>query len=50
MCQSKEDLRAMVRCFVEVYRRGLKLNANKNKVMVLNGEEGMGCEVCMDGI
>ena len=26
-------------------RRGLKLNADKSKVMVLNGEEGLECEV-----
>ena len=31
-------------------RRGLKVNADKNKVMVLNGEEGLECEVNVDGI
>ena len=32
----------MVRCFVEVCRRiGLKVNADKSKVVVLNGEEGL---------
>ena len=37
-------------CFVEVCRRGsLKANACKSKVMVL-GEEGLECEVCIDGI
>ena len=47
----EEDLRAMVGHFVEVCkRRGLKVNAGKNKVMVLNGEEGMECEVYIDGI
>ena len=29
-------------------RRGLKLNAGKSKVMVMNGEEGLGCEVYID--
>ena len=34
----EEDLRAMVLRFVEVCRiRGLKVNAGKSKVMVLNG-------------
>ena len=46
-----EDLRAMVRYFVEVCRRkGLKGNACKRKVMVLNGEEGLECEVIVDGV
>ena len=31
-------------------RRSLKVNAGKNKVMVLGGEDGMECEVCVDGI
>ena len=32
----------MVGRFAEVYkRRGLKINADKSKVMVLNGEEGL---------
>ena len=30
-------------------RRNLKLNAGKSKVMVLNGEEGLECEVNVDG-
>ena len=29
---------------------GLKVNAGKGKVMVLNGEEGLECEVHEDGI
>ena len=38
----EEDLRGMVGCFAEVYRRrGLKLNAGKSKVMVSGGEEGL---------
>ena len=44
--ESEEDLRAMVGWFVEACRRGgLKVNAGKSKVMVLNGEEGLECEV-----
>ena len=35
----EEDLRLMVEWFVEVCRRrGLKINEDKSKVMVLNGE------------
>ena len=41
-----EYLGAIVGLFVEVCRRtGLKLNSGKNKVMVMNGEEGSECEV-----
>ena len=31
-------------------RRGLKVNAGKSKVIVLNGEKGFECEVYIDGI
>ena len=31
-------------------RRGLKVNAGKGKVSVLGGEEGLECEVCVDGM
>ena len=31
----------MVGLFAEACRRGLKINAGKNKVMGLNGEEGL---------
>ena len=50
--ESEKDLRAMVVHFVKVCRRrGLKLNdAGKKKAMVLNGEEGLECEVCVGGI
>ena len=49
--ESKEDLRVMVGEFAEVCRRrGLKVNAAKSKVMVLNGEEGLEYEVHVDGI
>ena len=34
----------------EVYRRrGLKVNAGKSKVMVLNGKEGLECDVYVTG-
>ena len=49
--ESEEDLSAMVGRFAEVCRRrGLKVNAGKSKVMVLGGEEGLECEVCVDRI
>ena len=31
-------------------RRGLKVNAGKSKVILLGGEEGLECEVCVDGL
>ena len=41
----------MVGRFVEVCRKiGLKLNAGKSKVMVINGEEGLECEVHIDEV
>ena len=41
----------MVRRFVEVCRRReLKVNAGKNKVMVMNGEEGLECGVHVGGV
>ena len=47
----EEDLKTMVGCFVEVCRRrDLKVNAGKNELMVLNGEEGLEWEVCVDGM
>ena len=47
----EEDLRVMVGRFAEVCKRkGLKVNAGKSKVMVLNGEEVLECEVHVDGI
>ena len=49
--KSEEDLRAMLGRFVEVCRRRcLKVNADKSKVMVLGGEEGLEYEVCEDAI
>ena len=36
--------------FTKVYRRrGLKVNANENKVMVLGGEVGLQYEIRVDG-
>ena len=44
-CELEEDMKVMVRCFVEVCRtRRLKINGDKSKVMVLGGEEGLECE------
>ena len=41
----------MVGRFAEVYRkRGLKVNAGKCKMMVLNREDGMECEVLVDWV
>ena len=38
----EQDLKVMVKHFVEVCRRrGLKVNADKSKVMVLDREEGL---------
>ena len=37
--ESEEKLKVMVGHFVDVCRRGLKVNADKRKVMVLFGEE-----------
>ena len=49
LCGEAENLRVMVGRFAEVCRRrGLKVNACKSKVMVLNGEEGLECEVSLN--
>ena len=48
--ESEEDLKVMVGLFAEVCRRrGLKVNAGKSKLMVLNEEEGLECEVHVAG-
>ena len=48
---SEENLRGMVGQFAEVCRRrGLKVNVGKSKVMVLNGEERLVCNVHIDRI
>ena len=40
--ESEEDLKLMAGRFVEVRRRrGLKINSDKSKIMVLGGEEGL---------
>ena len=49
--ESGEDLRVMVGRIAEVCRRrGLKVIVGKSKVMVLNEEEVVLCEVHVDGI
>ena len=49
--ETEEDLRVMVGQFAEVCRRReLKVSAGKSKVIVLNGEEGLECEVHVDRI
>ena len=46
-----EDLRKLVRHFPEVCRgRGLKVNAGKSKVIVLNGKEGLEYKVSVYGV
>ena len=48
--ETEEDLRAMAGPFAEVCRRrGLRVNAGMRKVVVLNGAEGLECEVHVDG-
>ena len=44
----EEDLRVVMGQFAEVCRRKLKVNAGMSKVMVLNGEEGLQCEVHLE--
>ena len=39
-----------MRRFVDVCGRGLKVNAGKSKLMVLNGEEGLEFEAYVDGM
>ena len=49
--ESEEDLRTIVGQFAEVWRRkGLKFNAGKSNVIVLNGERELESEVHVDGI
>ena len=47
--QMEENLRVMVGCFVEVCRC-LKVNEGESKVMVLNAEEGLECEVSVNRV
>ena len=46
--ESEEDLGAIVRRFIEVCRRGLKVNKGKSKVRMLGGEEGLEGEGCVN--
>ena len=50
MCsESEEDLKVMVESFVELCRRrGLKVNADKSKVVGLGRKEGLECEICVN--
>ena len=49
--ESEEDLGIMVGRFVEVCgRKGLKVNSGNSKLMVLVREEGLECEVYVEGI
>ena len=43
-------MKVMVGSFVEVCRRGLKVNADKSKVKVLGGVEGLESEVLVNGM
>ena len=46
----EEDLKMMIGYFVEVCNRSdLKVNANKSKMMDLDGEEELECEIRVDG-
>ena len=46
----RRKTREIVGNFVEVCRRGLKVNAVKSKMMVLNEEEGLEYKVSVDGV
>ena len=47
--ESEEDLNVIAGRFSEVYRRrGLKVNRGKIKIILLGGEEGLECEVCIN--
>ena len=45
--ESEENLRAMV-VLLACRRRGLKANTGKSKVVMLNGEEELECEIRVD--
>ena len=47
-CELEGGLKVMVGHFIEVCRKCLKPNAGKSKVMVLSGEEGLECKICVD--
>ena len=47
--ESEEDLKAIVGRFVDMCRRrGPKVNAGRSKVILLNGDEELESEVCVD--
>ena len=49
--ESVEHLKVVEERFAELCRRrGLKVSADKSKVMVLDGEEGFECEIIVDGV
>ena len=45
-----ENLKVMMRNFVKISRRDMKVNANKRKVMVIEGEEGLEFEIHVDWV
>ena len=45
----EKALKVMVFLVELCRRRGLKVNADKSNVMVLGGEEGLECEIYVDG-
>ena len=48
--ESNGALEVMVERLVEVYRRrSLTISADKKKVMVLGGDEGLKCKICVNG-
>ena len=44
----EQDLKLMVECFVEICKRCLKVNVDKSEMIVLDGEEGLECEISVD--
>ena len=49
--ESEEDLWRLLGRFLKVCRRrGLRVNASKSKMVVLGEEEGLECEVCVNGM
>ena len=47
--ESEEDLKGG-KFYLRCRRRDLKVNAGKSKVMLLFGEEGLECDICVDGM
>ena len=45
----EEKLKVMMRYFVKMYRSSLKIYVDKNMMMMLGGDEGLICEVLVDG-